>query len=84
MKVAENASLRGEAIEVGSDEAFRAENADVCVALIVGEDDDDVGKRGAGGGGGGGLNAGEQEGEEQHDAKVKWVKSVKPQKSVKS
>src|SRR5436309_3014186 len=44
MEIAEDAALRGEAVEVGSDEPFRAEDTDIRVALIVGEDDDDVGE----------------------------------------
>src|SRR5262245_20553091 len=39
VEIAEDAALRGEAIEIGSDESFRAKNADVRVALIVSEDD---------------------------------------------
>ena len=38
-----------EPIEVGRVEAFRAENADIGVALVIGKDDDDVGKLSAGG-----------------------------------
>ena len=44
VEIAEDAALGREAIEVGSDETFRAEDADVGVALVVGEDDDDVGE----------------------------------------
>jgi len=47
VEVAEDAALRGEAVEVGSDETFRAEDADVGVALVVGEDNDDVRELGA-------------------------------------
>lgn len=46
MKVAENAALRRKAIEVRSDETFRAEDADIRVTLIVSENDDDVGEVG--------------------------------------
>jgi hypothetical protein len=63
MEVAEDAALRCEAIEIRSDEAFRAEYANVSVALIVGEDDDDVGELGAGGGESG---SGEDKEREQH------------------
>jgi hypothetical protein len=63
MKVAEDAALRGEAVKVGSDEAFCTEDADIGVALIVGEDDDDVGKGGMGGGKA--LRVGERESEEE-------------------
>src|SRR5947209_390532 len=42
VEIAENAALGGEAIEIGRDEAFCAEDADVSVALVVGKDDDDV------------------------------------------
>jgi hypothetical protein len=57
MEVPENAALRRKPIEVGSDEAFRAKDADVGVALIVSEDDDDVRELGAFSGGceGGGV-----------------------------
>ena len=59
VEIAEDAALRGQAIEVRRDEAFRAENADIGVALVVGEDDDDVGELGAGGGAGGGVGESE-------------------------
>ena len=42
VEVAKDAALRGEAIEVGSDKTFCAKDADISVALVVGEDDDDV------------------------------------------
>jgi hypothetical protein len=64
MKVAEYAALRCETIEVGSDETFCAEHADVRVALIVGEDDDDIGELRARYGRGLGVSAEEQECEE--------------------
>jgi hypothetical protein len=47
MEVAKYSALRGKAIEVRSDETSRAKDADICVTLIVSEDDDDVGERGA-------------------------------------
>src|SRR5690348_4711235 len=50
MEVAEDAALGGEAIEIGRNEAFRAEDADIGVALIVSEDDDDVRELRAAGG----------------------------------
>src|SRR5215470_5194617 len=46
MEVAENAALRCKSVEIGSDETFRAKNAHVRVALVVGEDNDDVGELG--------------------------------------
>ncbi len=45
VEVAEDAALRGEAIEIGCDEALRSEDADVSVALVVSEYDHDVGER---------------------------------------
>ena len=42
VEVAEDAALRGESIKIGSDEPFRAEDTNVSVALVVGQNDDDI------------------------------------------
>ena len=63
VEIAEDAALRGEPIQIGCDEAFRAENANIRVPLVVGEDDDDVGEGGVAGGKG--CGAGEKECEKQ-------------------
>ena len=47
MEIAKDSTLAGEAIEVRSLKAFGAENPDVGITLIIGEDDDDVGQGGS-------------------------------------
>ena len=44
MEICEHRTVAGEAVEVGGRETLRAENADVTVALVVGENHDDVGE----------------------------------------
>ena len=44
MKIAENATLRRETIQIRSDKTFCAEDTDVRIALVVRENDDYVGK----------------------------------------
>ena len=44
MEIGEADALAGQAVEVGRLDAFRAETAEVVVALVVREDDDEIGR----------------------------------------